>query len=137
MSTTSPISFLKLKANYAEVGNGAPPYAFGTTFTPQAAFGSNSVFTTNRTVADPGLTNERTEAYEFGVDLRLWNNRFRIDATYYDMLSFDQIIELPVAASSGFDFKLTNGGSIRNRGVEVLLAGYYCKQNGYYLGCHS
>ncbi len=123
LPTTSPISFLKLKANYAEVGNGAPPYAFGTTFTPQAAFGGNSVFTTNRTVADPNLTNERTQAYEVGIDLRLWNNRLRLDATYYDMLSFDQIIELPVAATSGFDFKLTNGGSIRNRGVEVLLAG--------------
>jgi TonB-linked SusC/RagA family outer membrane protein len=119
---SSPISFLKLKANYAEVGNGAPPYAFGTTFTPQASFGSNSVFTTNRTVADPNLTNERTQAFEFGTDIRLWNNKFRIDATYYDMLSFDQIIELPVGSSSGYDFKLTNGGSIRNRGVELLLA---------------
>ena len=130
LSTTSPVSFLKLKANYAEVGNGAPPYAFGTTFTPQAAFGSNSVFTTNRTVADAGLTNERTEAYEFGVDLRLWQNRLHIDATYYDMLSFDQIIELPVAATSGFDFKLTNGGMIRNRGVEVLLAGTIINKPG-------
>lgn len=119
----SPISFLKLKANYAEVGNGAPPYAFGTTFTPQAAFGSNSVFTTNRTVADPNLTNERTTASEYGVDLRMWSNRFRMDFTYYDMLSFDQVIELPVASSSGYDFKLTNGGSIRNRGVELLLSG--------------
>ncbi|MEZ4982681.1 MAG: TonB-dependent receptor [Saprospiraceae bacterium] len=123
LGQNSPISFLKLKANYAEVGNGAPPYAFGTTFTPQAAFGSNSVFTTNRTVADPNLTNERTTANEFGLDLRLWNNRFRMDFTYYDMLSFDQVIQLPVASSSGYDFKLTNGGSIRNRGVELLLSG--------------
>lgn len=118
----SPVSFLKLKANYAEVGNGAPPYAFGTTFTPRAAFGSNSVFTTNRTVADPNLTNERTRAFEFGVDVRLWNDRFRLDATYYNMLSFDQIIELPVASSSGYDFKLTNGGSVRNTGIELLLS---------------
>ena len=128
--TTSPISFLKLKANYAEVGNGAPPYAFGTTFSPQAAYGSNSVFTTNRTVADPNLTNERTEAYEFGIDLRMKDNRVRLDFTYYDMLSFDQIIELPVGASSGFDFKLTNGGSIRNRGIELLLSGTLIQKPG-------
>lgn len=119
----SPISFLKLKANYAEVGNGAPPYAFGTTFTPQPSYGGNSVFTTNRTVADPNLTNERTRAFEVGTDIRLWNNRLRLDATYYNMLSFDQVIQLPVGSSSGYDFKLTNGGSIRNQGVELLLAG--------------
>jgi TonB-linked SusC/RagA family outer membrane protein len=123
VSANSPISFLKLKANYAEVGNGAPTYAFGTTFTPRASFGSNSVFTTNRTVADPNLTNERTRAVEAGVDLRLWNNRFRLDATYYNMLSFDQVILLPVGASSGYDFSLTNGGSIRNQGIELLVSG--------------
>lgn len=123
LSANSPISFLKVKANYAEVGNGAPPYAFGNTFTPRASFDGNSVFTTNRTIANANLTNETTEAYEFGVDIRLWNNRFRMDATYYNMLSFDQVIELPVANSSGYDFNLTNGGSIRNKGIELFLTG--------------
>ncbi len=118
---SNTISFLKLRANYAEVGNGAPPYAFGTTFTPQAAFGNNTVFTANRTVTDPNLTNERTRAFEIGTDIRFFNNRFRFDATYYNMLSFDQVIRLPVAGTSGYDFSLTNGGSIRNQGVEVLL----------------
>lgn len=120
--TTSALSFLKFKAAYAEVGNGAPPYAFGTTFTPQPSFGSSSVFTTNNTIADADLKNERTEAYEVGVDLRLFNDRFRLDATYYNMLSFDQVIFLPVAATSGYDFNLTNGGEIRNKGIELLLS---------------
>ncbi len=123
LAANSPISFLKVKANYAEVGNGAPPYAFGNTFTPRPSFNGNSVFTTNRTIANANLTNETTEAFEFGVDIRLWNNRFRLDATYYDMLSFDQVIELPVANSSGYDFNLTNGGSIRNKGIELFLTG--------------
>ncbi len=122
LSANSALSFLKLKGAYAEVGNGAPAYAFGNTFTPRPAFGSSSVFTTNRTIGDPDLTNERTQALEFGVDVRFLNDRLRLDATYYDMLSFDQVIFLPVAASSGYDFRLTNGGEIRNRGVEVLLS---------------
>lgn len=119
--TTSPVSFLKLKAAYAEVGNGAPPYSFGATFTPQASFGGQSVFTTNRTLGDPNLTNERTRATEFGFDIRFFGDRLRVDATYYDMLSFDQIINLPVAATSGADFITTNGGEISNRGIELLL----------------
>jgi len=63
--TNSAISFLKIRGGYAEVGSGAPPYSFNRTFTPRPSFGSNPIFTTNRTIGDQGLTNERTEAYEF------------------------------------------------------------------------
>ena len=120
--TNSAISFLKVRGGYAEVGSGAPSYAFNRTFTPRPSFGTNPIFTTNRTIGDQGLTNERTEAYEFGTDIRMFNNRLRFDATYYDMLSFNQIINLPVATSSGYDFRLTNGGEIRNRGVELMIS---------------
>lgn len=131
LGANSPMSFLKLKGAYAEVGNGAPPYSFGNTFTPRAAFGGTSVFTTNRTVADPNLTNERTRAIEAGIDIRFLNDRLRIDATYYNMLSFDQVITLPVAASSGYDFSLTNGGEIRNQGIELMLSATPVKRRNF------
>ncbi|MGF1534442.1 MAG: SusC/RagA family TonB-linked outer membrane protein [Bernardetiaceae bacterium] len=117
------VSFFKVRSSFAEVGNGAPPYAFGNTFTAGATFGSQPTFSTNRTIADPNLTNERTRAYELGLDYRMFTDRLRLDLTYYNMLSFDQIIRLPVAASSGYDFTLTNGGEIRNKGVELMIAG--------------
>ncbi|UII24482.1 SusC/RagA family TonB-linked outer membrane protein [Fulvivirga maritima] len=119
----SAFSFLKVKGSYAEVGNGAPAYAFGNTFTPQAAYGSQAIFSTNRTIADEDLTNERTKAYETGLDVRLFEGRIRLDFTYYDMLSYDQVINLPVATTSGYDYALTNGGEIRNRGIELMLGG--------------
>ena len=43
------INFLKLRASYAEVGNGAPAYSFGNTYTPQAAYGNAPVFTAGST----------------------------------------------------------------------------------------
>ncbi|MEQ8240996.1 MAG: SusC/RagA family TonB-linked outer membrane protein [Cyclobacteriaceae bacterium] len=125
------MSFLKLKGSYAEVGNGAPSYAFGNTFTPQPAFGSQAVFTTGRTIADPNLTNERTRAVEAGIDARLFNGRFRMDFTYYNMLSFDQVILLPVATVSGYDFSLTNGGEISNKGIELMLSGRIIDKNDF------
>lgn len=128
---SSAVSFWKLKANYAEVGNGAPAYAFSQTYTPRPAFGGNAIFSTSRTAADANLTNERTRAFEFGTDLRLWTGRLRIDATYYNMLSDNQVIRLPVAVSSGYDFKLTNGGAIRNQGVELLITGVPVQTNDF------
>lgn len=131
LGANSSLSFLKLKGAYAEVGNGAPPYSFGNTFTPQASFGGTSIFTTNRTVADPDLTNERTRAIEAGIDIRFLNDRLRLDATYYNMLSFDQVIFLPVAATSGYDFSLTNGGEIRNEGIELMLSATPIKRRNF------
>ncbi len=125
------VSFLKLKGSYAEVGNGAPAYSFGNTFTPQAAYGSATVFTTNNTIADPNLTNERTKAWEAGLDARFVDGRFRLDFTYYDMLSYDQVIYLPVAKTSGYDFSLTNGGEISNKGIEVSLMGRVIENNDF------
>lgn len=113
------LNFLKLRASYAEVGNGAPAYSFGNTYTPQPSYATNPVFTTGSTISDPNLKNERTTAQEFGIDLRLFDNRLNFDFTYYQMNSFDQIISLPVAKSSGYDFTLTNGGEISNKGIEI------------------
>ncbi|MCH1471003.1 MAG: SusC/RagA family TonB-linked outer membrane protein [Flavobacteriaceae bacterium] len=115
------IGFFKVRASYAEVGNGAPAYSFGNTFTPQAAFGNNPAYATNRTISDPNLKNERTTASEIGFDIKAFDNILGLDLTFYKMNSFDQIISLPIAKTSGYDFTLTNGGEISNTGVEASL----------------
>lgn len=124
-------NFAKIRASYAEVGNGAPAYSFGNTFTPQASYGSSPVFTTGSIISDPNLKNERTKAQEFGFDLRFFNNRLNFDFTYYQMNSFDQIISLPVAKSSGYDFTLTNGGEISNKGIEVSTKYKWIENNDF------
>ena len=115
------ITFFKVRTSYAEVGNGAPAYSFGNTFTPQAAFGNNPAYTTNRTISDPNLKNERTTASEIGFDIKAFDNIVGLDLTLYKMNSFDQIISLPIAKTSGYDFTLTNGGEISNTGIEASL----------------
>ena len=115
------IDFFKIRTSYAEVGNGAPAYSFGNTFTPQAAFGNNPAYTTNRTISDPNLKNERTTASEIGFDIKAFSNVVGLDLTFYKMNSFDQIISLPIAKTSGYDFTLTNGGEISNTGIEASL----------------
>lgn len=65
---------------------------------------------------------ERTTSYEVGLDARFLNNRLRVDATYYNMLSEDQIIFLPTATASGKETRLTNAGSIRSDGIELQIS---------------
>ncbi len=115
------IQFLKLRASYAEVGNGAPAYSFGNSYTPQAPFGNQPIFTTNSTISDPNLKNESTTAKEIGLDLRMFDGIINLDMAVYKMNSYDQIIQLPVAKTSGYDYTLTNGGEISNSGIEIAL----------------
>lgn len=125
------INFLKVRASYAEVGNGAPAYSFGNTYTPQAAYGNTPVFTAGNTISDPSLKNERTTATEFGLDIRLLENKVNVDLTFYQMNSFDQIISLPVAKSSGYDYTLTNGGEISNTGIEIATRVNWIEQQDF------
>jgi outer membrane receptor protein involved in Fe transport len=115
------IDFFKLRASYAEVGNGAPSYSFGNTFTPKEPFGTNPVFTTKRRITDPELKNESTHAREIGFDIRTFGGKLNLDLAYYHMNSFNQIISLPTAITSGYDSYLTNGGEISNKGIEASL----------------
>ena len=125
------VDLLKFRASYAEVGNGAPAYSFGNTFTPRAAFGNNAAFTTSRTISDPNLRNETTQATEFGLNFSTLAGKLNFDVTYYQMNSFDQIISLPVAKTSGYDFTLTNGGEISNKGIEASLEYNYAQTDDF------
>ena len=125
------VDLLKFRASYAEVGNGAPAYSFGNTFTPRAAFGNNAAFTTSRTISDPNLRNETTQATEFGLNFSTLAGKLNFDVTYYQMNSFDQIISLPVAKTSGYDFTLTNGGEISNKGIEASLEYNYARTDDF------
>lgn len=131
LSVNSPLSFLKARFAYAEVGNDTDPYLLSNYYTPEALFGSNSAFSVNSLAGNADLRPERTTSFEAGIDIRFLKNRLRLDATYYSMLSKDQIILLPVAATSGKNTRLTNAGEISNKGIEVALSATAIRrQNG-------
>ncbi len=60
-------------------------------------------------------------SYEIGGDFRFLDNRLTLDLTLYKSSATNQIISVPVSASSGYTTKVTNAGQIDNRGVEILL----------------
>jgi iron complex outermembrane receptor protein len=49
----------------------------------------------------------------------MFDNRFRFDFTYYRTRSYNQIMQAPIAASSGFDRVTFNTGEMENKGFEV------------------
>jgi TonB-dependent SusC/RagA subfamily outer membrane receptor len=73
-------------------------------------------------IGNPDLKPERQTEIETGADLELVSSRLRIEATYYDRLSRDALINRPLASEFGIAARQENIGSVRNRGVEGMIS---------------
>jgi len=125
------VNFGKLRAAYAEVGSDgdvAPYsnnlfYAVAANLFPNPAGQGQPVgFITSNTVPSATLKPSRTAEAEVGLELKLFNNRFGVDLTYYNKITSDQIVAAQSSDASGYTNTLINSGQSRNRGVELLLS---------------
>ena len=131
--SSDAVDFAKVRVSYGEVGIGANPYATSTVYGPGGVFSSwgdglggylyGNPFTQSASRGNPDLKEERKKEYEFGLDLRLFDNAITLNATYYQSETRDGIIALPIPGSSGFTTTLQNAAVISNEGVEFDITG--------------
>lgn len=115
------ISFLKLRGSWAEVGNDVAFASIYQTYNRKAQFPLGNIYLSNTKVASD-LKPERTRSLEFGGELKLFENRFGIDITWYKSNSFNQLISISTPTASGFEKAQVNCGNIQNKGIEVMLS---------------
>ena len=116
----SQISFLKLRASWAQVGNDTNPYKTSKYYTISEFSGSALM---PRTLHNADFKPEISTSYEAGVDFRMFRNRLNLDLTGYQNYTKNQIIDVPLDPTTGFSRATVNAGKVRNRGIEVLLSG--------------
>lgn len=115
------LSYGKLRANYAEVGNDAPAYSTQNTYAAGTPFNGQTLFTYTTTNNNPNLVPERNRSYEVGVEAAFLHNRVGFDLTYYQSRLINQITPITPSAASGFTLFYVNGGTIQNRGLELSV----------------
>jgi hypothetical protein len=72
-------------------------------------------------LANFNLKPEISTSYEAGVDLKFFGNRVGLDVTYYHTITKNQILNIPLTITSGYNSRAINAGEIKNYGVEVML----------------
>jgi len=117
------ISFAKVRASYAQVGNDIPafskdPINLYQTTTPGSSkpiYGPQFGTT---------LKPERQSSYELGTEWRFSKNRFGVELTYYANTTKNQLLNIPAPATNaeGVSNYTFNGGVIKNNGVEIVLS---------------
>ncbi|WP_345071183.1 SusC/RagA family TonB-linked outer membrane protein [Hymenobacter fastidiosus] len=119
MKDVTWMSYGKLRANYAEVGQGAPIQSILDVYDKPTAFGSIPLFSVPGTKNNQDLVPERTKAIEVGVEMAFLQGRFGFDATVYQQRTLDQIFPVELSTATGYNSRFVNSGEVRNRGVEL------------------
>ncbi|GAB4017019.1 SusC/RagA family TonB-linked outer membrane protein [Spirosoma koreense] len=144
------VSFLKVRASYANVKDGLTQSTIGST--PGAAFplgygvdynssyggptyqnsavynlplmynNKPAAYYTN-TLNNPNLKPNSTSQSEVGLDIRFLNNRLALDATYYVSNDGPRIFTLPSSEATGYTGRLVNGIMTQKKGGEISLTG--------------
>ncbi|GAB3761182.1 SusC/RagA family TonB-linked outer membrane protein [Spirosoma pomorum] len=150
------ISFLKVRASYANVKDGLTQSTIGST--PGASFpvgyGDNytssyggptyqnsavyslpllynnkpGAYFTN-TLNNPNLKPNSTSQTEVGLDIRFLNNRIALDAAYFISNDGPRIFTLPSSEATGYTGRLVNGIMTQKKGGEISLTGKALRTN--------
>ncbi|MEO8910031.1 MAG: SusC/RagA family TonB-linked outer membrane protein [Gemmatimonadaceae bacterium] len=119
----SVLSYAKIRASMARVGNDADPYQLRATYPSLGTkFGGRPQFSLQNFIANPDLKPENTDAKELGLELNMLDGRVTFDFSWYDKATKNQIFTIPISPTSGFQSKALNAGKITNKGIDFLLA---------------
>lgn len=153
VNVPSFISFLKLRASYANVKDGLTRSTIGTTpaltgdgnplgygdqyYSPYdgPAYSNAAVYSTpfaynnqpagyyTGTLNNPELQPSSTSQTELGLDLRILKNRLGFDLTYFISNEGPRIFSLPISSATGYTSALVNGIKTQKTGWELAITG--------------
>lgn len=114
--------FGKLFVSYAEVGKEIdayqvnPPYRLSSN-----TYGSNPLMYAPSSAIGSGIEPATSGSLEVGINTAFFQNRVRLNATYYNEDREREILNLDLPTSTGYSSIVTNGGLINREGLEITL----------------
>ncbi|MBD0400664.1 TonB-dependent receptor [Flammeovirga sp. EKP202] len=133
------VTFVKLRANWGQTGNnqiGAYGSKALVTQTDYIFGGGLHPGYSATTAPNPNLSWETNDSYNIGFDMQLLK-KINLSANYYNSITTDLLLEVPVPEQSGYSTSLQNIGSLRNNGFELELQGYDFHIGGVTIGFNA
>jgi TonB-linked SusC/RagA family outer membrane protein len=116
------IDDVKIRASYGLTGTqNINDQMYRTLYTPYTYNSGNALVPTQ--LGNPAIKWETTKQTDAGLDLSFFKGRLQGTFDYYNKLTGDALLSMPLAPSSAYPSLLQNIAGIRNRGVEVSIQG--------------
>lgn len=116
----SVVNDLKLRLAYGE-GNGLPIFSSRFTTVVGANIGGRPGSLINFVLGNDNIEPERQTELEGGVDVSFLDGKISLEATYYNKVIRNLLLQAEPPGASGFSVEWVNGGKLRNRGFELGL----------------
>jgi TonB-linked SusC/RagA family outer membrane protein len=126
LANNTTISNLRLHTSYGITGNSAiNPYQSLASVSSGTLLinGDRAPYGNISSLANPDLKWEKTTMWDIGFELGLFRQRLTFDISYYNKLTTDMLLRAPVPRTTGFDDAMRNIGSVRNRGLDIMITG--------------
>jgi outer membrane receptor protein involved in Fe transport len=117
------VDILKLRGGWAMSGNDTDPYGLNAIYGNAGQWGDATRLSKASGLLTPELKPEMATTLEYGIDLKMFSKRLRFEGTYYTIDNVNQIIGIPLAASTGFSSVKINAGLLQSKGWEIVLGG--------------
>jgi len=124
------LSELKLRVSYGLSGNNSfgnnnfYPYAAGVGSTNYSFYNNVVTGLAVSSLGNPGLSWERNQQLDLGVDIGLLQNRISFTVDYYDRITKDLLLSVNVPTLTGFSTAFKNIGKMSNKGFEFGVSSY-------------
>jgi len=116
----STVNYLKLRGSVAQVGKDAPPLSIQPALGLQTTTAAGYAY--GFTGPNKALVPEIDDAWEVGIEGRLFDYKLNFDLAYYNTQSNDQIISgFRMSYATGFVLNNRNMGSFKTNGFEFLV----------------
>ena len=123
------LSFLKFRGSWGINGNIAVlsgyPYSTSISYNSKSyQFGEDNTLTLGSVpdgLANPDLTWETSVQTDFGMDLRMFNNRLTFGVDWFNKDTKDLLVSISPVAEVGISRTTVNAGSVNNHGWEFEL----------------
>jgi len=127
------LTYGKLRASVAQVGNDTGPYQLDFRFFPETTatgqyslnlnfpFADRLAFGKTNVIPPANLLPEEQTSYEIGGEFQFFDSRITLDVAYFKSENRNQILALPIPESTGFGARRTNVGRVDTEGIEITL----------------
>ncbi len=114
------IDFLKVYSSWAQVSSDLSPYSIYSAYSKDVTYGSTPSVYYPAGLINPNIKPEQSTSFEIGMSSAFFKNRFGLDVTYYNIVDENQIIDLGISESSGFNSRKVNGNVYKTNGLEII-----------------